>query len=91
MIGFLKPKALITPLADEKVDSVYQKQRWKIFFGIFIGYAAYYLVRKNFTLIMPDLIAQGYTKSELGWVLAAISIAYGTSKFIMGSVLVVVN
>jgi len=86
MIGFLKPKAPITPLADEKVDSVYQKQRWKIFFGIFIGYAAYYLVRKNFTLIMPDLIAQGYTKSELGWVLAAISIAYGTSKFIMGSV-----
>jgi len=86
MIGFLKPKPAIQPLADDKIDALYSKQRIKVFIGIFVGYAAYYLVRKNFSLIMPDLIAQGYTKSELGWVMSAISIAYGISKFIMGSI-----
>lgn len=86
MIGFLKPKPASEPLADSKVDAHYKKMRLQVFLGIFIGYAAYYLVRKNFSLIMPDLIAQGYSKSQLGWVLSAISIAYGISKFIMGSV-----
>lgn len=86
MIGFLKPKSAIKKIPEEKVDSAYRKHRLKVFIGIFIGYAAYYLVRKNFSLIMPDLIDQGYTKSQLGWPLAAISIAYGISKFIMGSI-----
>jgi len=86
MIGFLKPKKATSPLPDHQVDDAYRKHRWKVFFGIFIGYAAYYLVRKNFTLIMPNLIEQGYTKTELGWVLSAISIAYGISKFLMGSI-----
>lgn len=86
MIGFLRPKPPIKPLPENRVDETFNKHRWRVFLGIFIGYAAYYLVRKNFSLIMPDLIEQGYTKSELGWVLSAISIAYGISKFVMGSV-----
>jgi OPA family glycerol-3-phosphate transporter-like MFS transporter len=86
MIGFLKPKPASDALPEEKVDAHYKRLRLRVFLGIFFGYAAYYLVRKNFSLIMPDLIAQGYTKSQLGWVLSAISIAYGISKFIMGSV-----
>jgi OPA family glycerol-3-phosphate transporter-like MFS transporter len=54
--------------------------------GIFVGYAGYYLVRKNFSMVMPDLIAQGYTKTDLGIALSAISISYGISKFVMGTV-----
>ncbi len=86
MIGFLKPKAHKTPLSEAAADKYYPNARIKVFIGIFIGYAAYYLVRKNFSLVMPNLIEQGYTKAQLGWVLSAISIAYGISKFIMGSV-----
>lgn len=86
MIGFLKPKAAKDQVDDQLVNSEYRKHRLKVFLGIFFGYAAYYLVRKNFSLIMPDLIEEGYTKSQLGWVLSAISIAYGLSKFLMGSV-----
>lgn len=86
MIGLLKPKSA-KPLKDEpQVDKEYKVMRLRVFFGIFLGYAAYYLVRKNFSLIMPDLIEEGYTKAQLGWVLSAISIAYGISKFVMGSV-----
>lgn len=54
--------------------------------GIFIGYAGYYLLRKNFSLAMPSLIEQGFSKGELGIALSAVSIAYGFSKFVMGTV-----
>lgn len=35
---------------------------------------------------MPYLIEQGYSRGDLGVALAAVSIAYGLSKFLMGSV-----
>jgi OPA family glycerol-3-phosphate transporter-like MFS transporter len=35
---------------------------------------------------MPDLIALGYSKTELGFALSGVSVAYGLSKFIMGNV-----
>lgn len=87
MIGFLKPAKHINRLPKEKIDSQYKKLRWQIYLGIFLGYAAYYLVRNNFALAMPDLIAhKGYTKTQLGIVLSAISVSYGFSKFLMGTV-----
>ena len=86
MFQFLKPKAHKPLLSTEKIDPIYRKLRLQVFLGIFIGYVGYYFVRKNFSLVMPELIAQGYTKVQLGWVLSAISIAYGLSKFIMGNV-----
>ena len=59
-----------------------------MFLGIFIGYAAFYLVRKNFALAMPDILQQypQYSKAALGSAMTGLSIAYGLSKFIMGSV-----
>ena len=87
MIGIFKPAPHITRLADDKIDEHYKSLRWKIFLGIFIGYAGYYLVRKNFSLAMPFLIEeQGFSKGELGFALSAVSIAYGLSKFLMGNV-----
>lgn len=86
MIKFLKPPAPKPLLPEDKIDSEYKKLRLKVFLGIFIGYAGYYLVRKNFSLVMPDLIDQGYSKAELGFALSAISIAYGVSKFLMATV-----
>ncbi|GAB6121574.1 glycerol-3-phosphate transporter [Dysgonomonas termitidis] len=86
MFNFLKPPAHKDLLPNEKIDKEYKKLRLQVFLGIFIGYAGYYLVRKNFSLIMPDLIEEGSSKAALGIVLSAVSIAYGISKFIMGSV-----
>jgi OPA family glycerol-3-phosphate transporter-like MFS transporter len=60
--------------------------RLQVFLGIFVGYAGYYLVRKNFSLVMPDLIAMGYSKGQLGIIASALSIAYGISKFVMGGI-----
>ena len=86
MIGPLRPPSHQPPLAPDKVDSAYRRLRLQVFLGIFIGYAGFYLVRRNFTLAMPYLIELGYSKSDLGLALSGVSIAYGLSKFVMGSV-----
>jgi OPA family glycerol-3-phosphate transporter-like MFS transporter len=82
----LKPAAHRPLLRATEVDPAYKQLRLKVFLGIFIGYAGYYLVRKNFSMVVPDLIEQGFTKSDLGVAMSAISISYGISKFIMGTV-----
>ncbi len=69
----------------QRIDPEYKRLRLQVFMGIFIGYAGYYLVRKNFSMVMPDLIAQGFSKADLGFALSGVSIAYGLSKFLMGS------
>lgn len=86
MFRFLKPPAHVKPIASDQQDDTYRKMRRQVFLGIFIGYAGYYLLRKNFSIAMPYLSEMGFTKAELGFALSAISIAYGISKFVMGTV-----
>ena len=87
MFGLFNPVAHKQRLPDGSIDPVYKRLRWQLFVGIFFGYAGYYLVRKNFSLAMPYLIEEyGYSRGELGVALAAVSIAYGLSKFLMGNV-----
>ncbi len=86
MLGFMKPPPHIERLPVERADPIYRKLRFQIFAGIFIGYAGYYLLRKNFSLAMPFLVEQGYTKGQLSWALSATALAYGLSKFFMGNV-----
>lgn len=85
-MNFLKPAKHIKPLPENQIDDTYKRLRLQVFLGIFIGYAGYYLLRKNFSLAMPALQEQGFTKAELGFALSAVSIAYGFSKFFMGTV-----
>ncbi|WP_321337404.1 glycerol-3-phosphate transporter [uncultured Cohaesibacter sp.] len=86
MYGVFKPQAHKPRLPDDQIDPKYKRLRWQIFIGIFIGYAGYYFVRKNFGLAIPFLVEEGYSRGDLGVALSAISIAYGLSKFLMGSV-----
>ncbi len=88
MFSFLRPAPAAPPLSPERVDPEYRRLRWQVFAGIFVGYAAFYLVRKNFALAMPDILKHypHYTKAALGSAMTGLSIAYGVSKFIMGSV-----
>jgi len=86
MIGYLKPPRHREQKPDAQIASSYTRLRWQVYIGIFVGYAGYYLVRKNFSLAMPYLIEEGYSRTELGFALSGVAIAYGLSKFIMGSV-----
>ena len=91
MINFLKPPPPGVLLPEEKIAPTYKRLRLQVFMGAFIGYAGYYLVRKNLALAIPGMIQPvengglGYTKLELGIALSAISIAYAFSKFLMGA------
>jgi len=86
--GFMKPAPASEPLPPERIDPEYRRLRLQVFAGIFAGYAAYYLVRKNFALAMPDILRDypQYSKAQLGTAITGLSIAYGLSKFVMGSV-----
>ena len=86
MFSLLTPPPATEPLPEEQVPSTYRKYRLQVFIGIFIGYAAYYLLRKNFTLAGPYLTDLGFTKTELGFAMSGVALAYGVSKFVMGTV-----
>ncbi|HEX5648315.1 MAG TPA: phosphoglycerate transporter protein PgtP [Steroidobacteraceae bacterium] len=66
----------------------YKRLRRQVFVAIYVGYAAYYLVRMNLSLAAPDILREypGYTKAQLGLAMTALAIAYGLSKFLMGAV-----
>ena len=86
MSKFFDPPQAKPLLPKEKIDSVYKSMRFKVFMGSFLGYAAYYLVRKNLSLAAPDMIAEGLVdKQGVGIAASAVSIAYAFSKFIMGT------
>jgi OPA family glycerol-3-phosphate transporter-like MFS transporter len=88
MIGPLRPAPAIDRLPSSRIDPEYRRLRRQVFAGIFVGYAAYYLVRNNLALAIPDILKEHpeYTKAMLGTALTGLSIAYGLSKFLMGSV-----
>lgn len=86
MRSFLAPPPHKEIMTGPEVDSIYKKKRLQVFLGIFIGYAGFYIVRKNFSMAIPGLEALGFTTQELAVVLSMNAIAYGFSKFLMASV-----
>jgi OPA family glycerol-3-phosphate transporter-like MFS transporter len=88
MIGLLRPAPFAAALPAEQVDPSYRRLRRHVFVGIFAGYAGYYLVRNNLALAIPDILKEHpeHSKAALGTALTGLSIAYGVSKFLMGSV-----
>jgi OPA family glycerol-3-phosphate transporter-like MFS transporter len=88
MFGLLKPAPDQPRLAADLIDPEYRRQRRQVFVGIFVGYAGYYLVRNTLALAIPDLLREypQYSKAMWGTAMTGLSIAYGASKFLMGSV-----
>lgn len=88
MFSIFRPVPDAPPLPADRIGPEYKRLRFQVFAGIFIGYAAYYLVRKNFALAIPDILKEypQYSKAQLGTAMTGLSIAYGVSKFLMGSV-----
>ena len=86
MASFLAPPAYKPEQTGPEADAKYKRLRWQVFIGIFIGYAGFYLVRKNFSMAIPMLEPFGFTKGMLGTALAMNAVAYGFSKFVMASV-----
>lgn len=86
LLSFLAPPAYKDEQTGPEADARYRRLRWQVFIGAFIGYAGFYIVRKNFSMAMPLLEPLGFEKGELGVVLSMNAIAYGFSKFLMASI-----
>ena len=86
MRSFLAPPAFKPEQTGPEADARYRRLRWQVFIGAFIGYAGFYIVRKNFSMASPLLEPLGFEKGELGVVLSMNAIAYGFSKFLMASI-----
>ncbi len=86
MSRFFDPPQAKPLISKDRIDRVFKSMRFRVFMGSFLGYAAYYLVRKNLSLASADMIAEGLIdKQGVGIAASAVSIAYAFSKFIMGT------
>ena len=65
MWKLLTPPAYKAEQTGPEADARYKKLRWQVFLGIFIGYAGFYIVRKNFSMAIPMLANFGFDKGEL--------------------------
>lgn len=85
MLNLLKPAPFIKKTQDtEQVKREYKYWRIRTFYGMYIGYAFYYLTRKSFTFAIPSLVEEGYSLTQLGILGSIFSITYGISKFVSG-------
>lgn len=86
MFNWLKPAPAIERLPANMIDKLYKILRLRVLLGISVGYAAYYLVRSNFTLSSTYLMKEyGFTTTDIGLLGSVVAIVYGLSKFFMGN------
>ncbi|HEY4079564.1 MAG TPA: MFS transporter [Burkholderiaceae bacterium] len=86
MFSFLASRPAARPVPDGDVLSTYHRLRIRALFGIFIGYAAYYIVRSNFTLSTPYLMkAMSLSKTDIGLLTSCMLVTYGISKGVMSA------
>lgn len=70
---------------DQQTKKKYNYWQWRTLITLMIGYALYYFVRKNFSVVMPALESElGITKVQLGLFLTVNGIVYGLSRFVNG-------
>ena len=63
----------------------FNRWQWRTIIGTMIGYAIFYVVRKNFSFAIPGLTAQyGITKTAFGIIMTLIGVIYGASRFVNG-------
>lgn len=81
-LGFLSAPPAQPRLPREEVDRLYPRLRLEAFLGIFLGYAGFYLIRNNLTLVSSLMKDQHLlTSVEYGIIANAVLVAYGFSKF----------
>src|SRR5574340_1169469 len=73
-------------LPEEDARRLYPHLRWQVMEAAFIGYATFYFVRNNLPVVSKEMgEALGYTKGQIGDMLALTAIAYGLGKFFLSA------
>lgn len=86
ILDLFKPASHVKEIKDQAVvKKEYKYWRFRIFYGMFLGYIFYYFTRKSFTFAMPALMHDlGLDKAQLGILGSILYITYGISKFASG-------
>ena len=83
LTSFLAAPPPAPRLDDATVARKYPRLRLQVFLGIFIGYAAYYLIRNNVPLVATILRDEnGFSTFGLGVITNGVLLSYGFSKFL---------
>ena len=70
---------------NQDIRKKYNYWQWRTLIILMIGYALFYFVRKNFSIVMPALESElGLSKAKLGLFLTLNGVIYGVSRFING-------
>lgn len=91
LLALLKSKILAqpdsnNPITDQsEIKKQYRYWRIRIMYALMIGYAAFYIVRLNFSMAMPAFLKDfDLTTSDLGVILSLFSVIYGVGKLLNG-------
>ncbi len=88
ILGFFKEPAPKERIQDEEVvKKTYASFRLRMFYACFIGYAMFYLCKKNIAAALPSMSAElGYTNLELGIIGSSLYLTYAIGKFVNGMI-----
>jgi len=79
------PPAPVPITGAEAIQRGYRTWRFRVLFSSLVGYATFYLVRKNLPVAMPFMEENLHiSKSDLGLFLTLHGVLYGVSKFANG-------
>lgn len=85
LLSFLKTEHKSAVPADQATQR-FTAYKWMSLVGVFIGYAAFYIVRNNFTLSTPNVkAALDLSKGQIGLLSSCLLIAYGLGKGVMSA------
>lgn len=86
-VRFLEPPPPAASVAQEQMRPSFRYWRLRLMSSTFIGYAVYYVVRKNIPVAMKAMGDDlGIAKSSQGLILTLHDVVYGVSKLVNGMV-----
>jgi len=82
---WLQKAPTLARLPADQIGPVYAAKRLQVFYSVYIGYAAFYVVRKNISAALPALMKQLQTsKAEMGLILSLFNAMYAMAKLVNG-------
>ena len=79
------PPAEVTLTDPAAIAAKYRRWQTRVLFFSIIGYATFYFVRKNYSVVQPIIGKDlGISKQGLGLILTLHGVVYGISKFLNG-------
>ena len=83
--SFQSAPILSKRMTTSEVDAAYSYWRFRLLYATYIGYATFYLTRKNIAFVLPAMMSDlHFTKASVGVMASAFYIIYGISKFVSG-------